>query len=412
LRDQQTQIPTYRIMPSAGVSQRGLDWFAFFVADIQTGFGPFLSVYLTTQKWTQVDIGLVLSMGSIAGLLGQIPGGWIVDAARSKLRVAAFAVLGIGGSALLIAITPNLAMTAAAKLIHASASCILGPAIAAITVGMVGHVAVAARLGRNARFAAIGSGLAAVLMGACGSFVSPRAVFYVTAVLSIPALLALSYIRERDVDPLRAVGRIANDKSLAASSVGRLVCKRDFLVLAACVLLFHLANAAMLPLVGSDVTMRSKQWATALVAACIVAPQLIAALISPTIGRLAQTWGRRPLFLIGFSVLPLRGALLAWTNDPILIVAVQLLDGVSAAAMSILVPLALADISRGTGHFNLAQGIVGCAIGVGATLSTIGAGYLADHFGTAVAFMGLAAAAVCALTLLLAMMPETKPAIA
>ena len=87
-------------------SRRGLDWFTFFVADIQTGFGPFLSVYLTTQKWTQVDIGLVLSIGSIASLLCQAPGGWLVDWARSKQRVAALAVIGIGISAFLIALAP------------------------------------------------------------------------------------------------------------------------------------------------------------------------------------------------------------------------------------------------------------------------------------------------------------------
>jgi MFS family permease len=175
-------------------------------------------------------------------------------------------------------------------------------------------------------------------------------------------------------------------------------------------MLFHLANSAMLPLVGSDVTMRSSQWATALVAACIIAPQLVVAAISPTVGQLAQTWGRRPLLLIGFAALPLRGALLAWTNDPYMIVAVQTLDGISGAVMGVLIPLALADISRGTGRFNLAQGIVGSATGVGATLSTIGAGYLADRFGTATAFAGLAAIGVLALALLLVLMPETKSA--
>ena len=135
------------------------------------------------------------------------------------------------------------------------------------------------------------------------------------------------------------------------------------LVLAASVLLFHLANAAMLPLVGSDVTMRSSRWATALVAACIITPQFVVAAISPTVGQLAQSWGRRPLLLIGFAALPLRGALLAWTNDPYMIVAVQTLDGVSGAVLGILVPLTLADITRGTGRFNLTQGIVGSATG-------------------------------------------------
>jgi MFS family permease len=404
----ETEYPTKAPSPS---SQRGLDWFAFFIADIQTGFGPFLSVYLTTQKWTQVDIGLVLSIGSFASLLGQVPGGWIVDRVRSKLRAAAFAVIGIGVSALLIALAPVFATIAAAKVLHIASSSVLGPALAAITLGLVGHASVGPRLGRNARFSAIGNGLAAGVMGACGYFVSAQAVFFVTAALALPAVLALRRIRECDVDPIRADGGIdARDASKRANSLGRLFRGGALIVLTSCVLLFHLANAAMLPLVGSDLTMRSSQWATALVAACIIAPQLIVAALSPTVGQLAQSWGRRPLLLMGFAVLPVRGALLAWTNDPYMIVAVQALDGISGAVMGVLIPLALADISRGTGRFNLAQGIVGSATGVGATLSTIGAGYLADRFGTATAFAGLAAMGVLALALLLALMPETRPA--
>jgi MFS family permease len=144
------------------------------------------------------------------------------------------------------------------------------------------------------------------------------------------------------------------------------------------------------------------------VAACIVVPQLIVAAISPSVARLAQSWGRRPVFLFAFIALQLRGALLAWTNDPYIIVVVQMLDGVSAAVLGILVPLILADITRGTGRFNLTQGFVGTATGVGAALSTIAAGYLADHFGIALAFLGLAAMAGCGLLILLSMMPETK----
>jgi len=195
------------------------------------------------------------------------------------------------------------------------------------------------------------------------------------------------------------------------SKVGlhRLLRHRALVSLMGCLLLFHFANAAMLPLVGSDVTKRSSQWATALVAACIVGPQLVVAVISPGIGRLAQVWGRRLLLLLGFVALPVRGLLLAWTTEPFIIVIVQLLDGISAAALGVLVPLILADISRETGHFNLAQGIAGSAVGVGATGSAIGAGYLADHFGTPVAFMGLTAIAIGAVIVLLLTLPETRP---
>jgi len=300
----------------------------------------------------------------------------------------------------------------AAKLLHVGASSVLGPAIAAITLGLVGHAAVAARLGRNARFSAIGNGLAAAVMGACGYFISPQAVFLVTAALAIPTLLALISIPAAAVDPLRADGgngaRTEEGRHVSHVAISSLLRKQGLLAFTLCILLFHLANAAMLPLVGSDVTMRSSRWATALVAACIIAPQLVVAAISPKVGELAQDWGRRPLLLIGFGVLPLRGALLAWTSDPYMIVAVQALDGLSGAVLGVLVPLTLADVSRGTGRFNLAQGIVGCATGVGAALSTVGAGLLADRFGTSVAFAGLAAMAVLAFAAVALLMPETR----
>jgi predicted MFS family arabinose efflux permease len=320
------------------------------------------------------------------------------------------AVIAICVSALLIAVLPVFLMICAAKLLHVGASSVLGPAIAAVTLGLVGHAAIGQRLGRNARYAAAGNGLAAGVMGACGYFVSAQAVFFVTAVLAIPTLLAISRVREDEVDPVRADGGLCADGTPGtALSIGRFLKKPDLLILTACVMLFHVANAAMLPLVGSAMTMRSSQWATALVAACIVAPQFVIAMISPTTGRLAESWGRRPVLLIGFGVLPLRGALLAWTHDPYMIVAVQLLDGISGAVLGVLVPLVLADIARGTGRFNFAQGIVGSATGVGAALSTIAAGYFADHFGMPTAFFGLAAAGVAGFLVLLAIMPETKP---
>lgn len=398
-------------VPSRG-SRLGLDWFTFFVANLQTGFGPFLSVYLTTQKWTQVDIGLVLSIGSIAGLVCQMPGGWIVDSAGSKRRAAMLAVIGIGVAAFLIAVWPVFAMIVCAKLMHVGASSVLGPAIAAVTLGLVGHAALGHRLSRNARFAAIGNGLAAGVMGACGHFVSAQAVFFVTAVLAVPTLLAVSRVREKEIDPVRADGGIcASDGAVGSPlSIGRLLKKPALLILAACVMLFHVANAAMLPLVGSDMTTRTGQWATAFVAACILGPQFVVAIVSTRIGQLAQTWGRRPVLLLGFAVLPLRGALLACTNDPFMIVGVQMLDGISGAVMGIIVPLALADVSRGTGRFNFAQGLVGSAIGIGAALSTTAAGFLADQYGMTTAFFGLAAAGVAGLLLLLLSMPETKPA--
>ena len=390
-------------------SQRGLDWFIFFLADVQTGFGPFIAVYLTTQKWTQVEIGFVLSIGGIIGLLGQMPGGAIVDAARSERIVAGFAVATIGMSALAYALWPILPVVTVAATFHALASCVLGPAIAAISLGLVGPRAIGERLGRNARFASLGNGSAAALMGACGYLLSSRSVFLVTFFLAIPTLLSLSRIREREIDIAQAHGEVKREvPDKKATSVWSLVRQRPLLIFAGGMMLFQLANAAMLPLMAGVVTARSSQWATVLIAACIIVPQAIVALSSPSVGRKAQEWGRRPLLLIAFSALAIRGLLFATVRDPYLLVVVQVLDGITAAVFSVMVPLVVADVAYGTGHFNLAQGIVGTAVGIGASLSTVLAGYVSDKLGSSVAFMGLAGVAMFGLLLIWLVMPETR----
>jgi predicted MFS family arabinose efflux permease len=391
-------------------SLRGLDWFIFFLADVQTGFGPFIAVYLTTQKWTQVEIGLVLSIGGLVGLIGQMPGGAIVDAARSERLVAGLAVATIGICALGYAAWPIFPVVVAAATLHAAASCVLGPAIAAISLGLVGPFAIGERLGRNARYASLGNGVAAAVMGTCGYLLSSRSVFLVTFLLAIPTLLALGRIREHEIDAARAHGAVAREASDAsATSVLRLLRQRPLLIFAGSVLLLQLANAAMLPLMAGVVTTRSSQWAPVLIAACIVVPQAIVALTSPWVGRTAQQWGRRPLLLLGFAALAVRGVLFAIVSDPYLLVAVQVFDGITAAVFSVMIPLIVADVAFGSGHFNLAQGIVGTATGIGASLSTVLAGYASDRFGSSFAFTGLAGVAATGLVMIWLVMPETRP---
>ena len=391
-------------------SLRGLDWFIFFVADVQTGFGPFVSVYLTTQRWTQVDIGLVLSAAGFVSLIGQMPGGALVDAAKSERFVAGAAIAAICISALSYAVWPIFPMVLAGSVLHALASCVLGPAMAAIALGLVGPAAIGERLGRNARFASVGNGLAAAAMGACGYLLSSRAVFIVTVLLLVPALFALRSISEKEIDPERAHGsRPRHPRITPPIRPGALMQNRALLTFAGCLLLFHLANAAMLPLVGSVVTMRSGQWATVIIAACIVVPQLVVAASSPWIGQRAQIWGRRPLLLIAFAALPIRGFLFAIVTSPQLLLAVQLLDGITAAVFAVMVPLVVADLTRGTGRFNLGQGILGTAVGIGASLSATLAGYTTDRFGSPVAFATLATIAFAGFVVVWLLMPETRP---
>jgi predicted MFS family arabinose efflux permease len=394
----------------SGRSIHGLDWFVFCVADIQTGFGPFVAAYLTAQHWTQVDIGLVLTIAGLVALAGQIPGGALVDAARSERLVAGFAIGAISIAALSYAAWPIFPVILGAAVVHAAASCVLGPAIAAISLGLVGHAAIGERLGRNARFASIGNGIAAAAMGACGYLFSTRAVFFVTAALLLPSLFALRSISPKEVDPERAHGGVppeGADKSV--TQLPNLLHKRPLFIFGGCVMLFHLANAAMLPLMAGILTTRSASWAPVLIAACIVVPQVVVALMSPTVGRKARQWGRRPLLLIGFASLPIRGILFAVVTDPYVLVAVQVLDGITAAVLGVMVPLTIADLTRGTGRFNIAQGIVGTMVGIGAALSTSIGGFATDYLGSKLAFLSLASIGVAGFLAVLALMPETRP---
>jgi predicted MFS family arabinose efflux permease len=390
-------------------SLRGLDWFIFFLADVQTGFGPFVAVYLTTQKWTQVEIGFVLSIGGIVALLGQIPGGAIIDAARSTRLVAGAAVATIACCALAYAALPVFPVIVTAATLHAMASCVLGPAIAAISLGLVGPMRIGERLGRNARFASLGNGVAAAVMGTCGYLLSSRSVFIVTFLLALPVLYALSRIRHQEIDSAQAHGAGTEQTEPGKPIRFRdLVRQKPLLIFACAVLLLQLANAAMLPLMAGVVTTRSADWAPALIAFCIVVPQAIVAATSPTVGRKAQQWGRRPLLLIAFAALAIRGLLFAVVTDPFALVAVQVFDGVTAAVFSVMIPLIVADIAFGSGRFSLAQGIVGTATGIGASLSTVTAGFVADKLGAPVAFVGLACMAGLGLLVIWLIMPETR----
>lgn len=391
-------------------SRRALDWFVFFLADVQTGFGAFVSVYLTAQKWTQTDIGLVLTVGAVVGLIGQIPGGAIVDAARSERWVAAAAVAVVGMSLFALALSPIFVVVFASRILQAGASCLVGPAIAAISLGLVGARAISARLGRNAAFASVGSGFAAAGMGVCAFYFSDRAAFILAASMTVPALFALFHIRTDEIDPTRAHGGVPKpEQKNPIAGLLSLFEIRPLLIFAGCIALFQLANAAMLPLAASMMTLRSSKFATILVATSIVAPQLIVAMLAPWVGRKAELWGRRPLLILCFAALAVRGLLFAFLINPYLLMAAQLLDGVSGAALAVLVPLIIADVSGNTGHFNLAQGAVGCAVGVGASISTTLAGYVSDRFDSPTAFMMMAGFGLLGLAAVSLAMPETRP---
>jgi MFS family permease len=386
-------------------SRRGLDWLSFFVADVQTGFGPFVAVYLAAQAWNDAQIGLALSVGSITMILGRVPAGAIVDLTTHKRVLAFVSLLAIGASALILAVWPVFWPVMIAQLLHGFASCLMVPVLTAISLALVGRGGMSKRLGRNGTFSALGNALAAGAMGLVGTYLSLQAVFWLTAALTLPAFLALANITQADIKPRVAAMR---GRGSGKQGLKRLLLDRGVVIFAACCLLFTLSNAAMLPLASTNATREAGTMASLIVAAGVAVSQGVTAVMAPVIGNLAESRGRRIALLVGLSVLPLRGVLLAVLDQQWSLVAIQALDGVSAAMLAVLVPLVAADVTKGTNRLNLCVGIFGFAVGLGATISTTVAGMVATWTGSSVALLGLAAVGAGAWVLALLAMPETR----
>jgi MFS family permease len=398
-------------VPVSNPSLDGLDRVNFFLAAMLAGFGPYVAAYLANEKWPQAEIGLVLSAGSVAALLSQLPGGEVLDKVRSKRAVIAIGTGIVIVSALILAFWPRLPLVFIGLVLQGVTGGFLGPAIAAISLGLVGHAALAERLGRNQRFASIGALAGAALMGLVGYLMSYQAIFLIIALLGLPLFFALGRIRAVDIHFGRSCGAPGHHGVDQPPRAGRRILLKDsrLIIFATSLFLFQLANASVLPLAGEALVRTSKTDSSLVISALIIVPQIIVALMAPWVGRQAQDWGRRPLLVIGFAALPLRALGFALVSNPLVLLAVQALDGITATVLGVLTALVIADLTGGTGRFNLAQGIVGTASGIGASISTTLSGLVAERLGTSVAFSFIAATASLGTLMIWFLMPETKP---
>jgi MFS family permease len=398
-----------RRAPSAS-SLATLDAVTFFLAAAQSGFGPYVASFLVEQNWKPQSIGFVLTAGTVAGLLGQIPSGELLDKIHSKRLGMMIAAAAIAGAALIIALWPAFPLVFAALIIQAIAGGFLGLAVASISLGLVGHAALGERLGRNQRFASAGGVIAAGAMGLGSYFLSYRAIFLVAAALVLPLLAALGGIKGSDIHFGTASGAPDHREPNRPARAGRLSLSRNpaLAIFAGAIFLFQLANASMLPLAAGTLA-RGGAGSALVISALIVVPQLVVMLMAPWVGRRCRVWGRRPLLLAGFAALPVRALIFASTGQPLILIPAQILDGITGTILGVLTALTVADMTAGSGRFNLAQGAVGTVSGLGASASTVAAGEIAGTLGHTAAFMNIAAVSLTALLLLWLLMPETRP---
>ena len=413
MRQTATQIATDRALQI----RRPLDALNFFLADVRDGLGPYLAIYLlTVQSWDEASIGLVMSVATLAGLLAQTPAGALIDATRAKRAVVVSAALAVTLASLLLPWLPTFWPVAISQATAHAAAAVFAPAVAAITLGVVGHKAFASRIGRNKSFNHAGNAFAAAAAGIAAYVWGPVVVFFMLAAMSVASLVsvlavpagAINYDLARGLRDETPAQRAKSKDRDQPSGLKVLITCRPLLIFAACAVLFHFANAAMLPLVGQKLALQDKNLGTSLMSACIVAAQIVMVPMALLVGAKADAWGRKRLFLIGLLILPIRGVLYTLSNYPYWLVGVQLLDGVGAGIYGAIFPIIVADLMRGTGRFNVAQGAVITAQGVGAALSTTVAGFMVVSSGYSAAFLTLAGIAAAGLLLFWLAMPETR----
>lgn len=396
--------------PPSRRSRLGLDWTNFFIADVQTGFGTFVAFYLAHLGWSQRSVGAALTVGGLCGVLSQIPGGAFADAVTWKRGLVAVGILMIAVASLLLALAPSRGLVWVAMVLHGSTAGIITPAIGAISLGLVGRRAMSLRTGRNYRYAAGGHAATAALMGVAGAFLAQGAIFIAAAALCVPALIALGFIQASDIDYHRARNAPTGKSSHQMARVLDLAKNHRLLLFAASLVLFQLADASMLPLIGENLAVKIQNRASLWISGLIIVPQIVVAILAPWVGYHSEKSGRRPLLLIGFALEPVRAALLAFTSGYEFLVLAQLLDGVSGAIIGVLTVIVIADLTAGTGRFNLAQGAVGAMIGIAASISTFATGFLFQGLGPLEGFIIIAAVAAAATGLIWIFVTETRPA--
>lgn len=385
----------------------------FFVAAVQTGFGAFITVYLVKSGWVPQAIGFALTVGTMSTLLSQMPAGALIDGISDKRKAVLVGVAGVGLAALLLCTSAARFGVYFALALQGLASSLIGPGIAAISLALVGPIALSERIGRNARFASIGNGLAAGIMGVAGSYLPATSVFLVAALLTVPALLSVLFIGPARSElagpsPPSVDRQQGEDAKITWQGLKSLLLDKRLAIFAACVVLYFAASAAIGPGIAGQVTRRRPDFATLVVAATILLPQAIVAAISPWIGRQADKSGRRPLLLAAWALLPVQALGFAILPGPLALVFCYLLNAVSGAIFGVMMTVVASDLTRRTGGFNLTLGALGVAISIGASLSTLFAGFAAGTLGAQVAAFGLAMIGLCGVLLLWAGVPETQ----
>jgi MFS family permease len=398
-------------MKASPQSLRALDWVNLFMADVKDGVGVYLSVFLlTVRNWQPDEIGYVIAVPGLVGIIIQPLAGALIDRTKLKRMLLMLASGIIGVCCLVIILLEGFYPTLLSQAVVGIVQSVYAPCVAAISLGMVGHALLPKRIGRNESFNHVGNMVAAIIAGLLGRFISYEAIFYFSIFQCIALIAGVLFIKEEDID--HELARASKDDAQATTTtdtagIKTLFSNRNILFFTIAMALFHLANAAMLPLAGQKMGIADKQNSSLYLSAAIIIAQGVMALVASYSGNAADN-GRKKIMLVAFLLLPVRAILFAFIDNPYALTGIQVLDGVGAGIFGVVSILMVADLSKGTGRFNLLQGCVYSAIGLAASVSSIIGGLVVKGAGYTVGFISLAGLGILASLFFFFLVPETK----
>jgi len=386
----------------------------FFMADIQAGAGPFLAVFLLAHGWDNSHIGLVMTIGGIAGVLMTAPAGALIDNTKHKHLFVIVPCICVVLSSLIVLFSQHFWIVAISQVATAVAGAAIVPAVNGITLGIVHLKGFNRQNGRNQAFNHAGNMAGAALSGLFGWWFGFNSVFWLAAFFGFLSVLCISLIPHDAIDHKAARGMKQSDKPQdeKASGFRTLFSCNALLILAAALLLFHLGNAAMLPLYGLAIVAEKHGDPAGSVAMTIIVAQAVMIVASLYAIRITESKGYWFVLLLSFLALPIRGLVASAIIEHWGIYPVQFLDGIGAGLQSVAVPGLVARILDGTGRINVGQGAIITAQGIGASLSPALGGWLAQVLGYSTTFIVLSSFALGSLALWIGFRPHLLPACA
>lgn len=379
---------------SATRSLIALNALNFFMADVN-GLGPYVGVYLQQQQWSPALIGAVMTVGGFATMAATTPFGVLIDQTKWKRAIVVASALATVAASFLILFSNAFAVVMVSQIATGVAAAAIGPAIAGITLGLVKQGGYPHQLGRNESFNHAGNIAAAAIVGLFGYMYGLWVAFAVMAVMAFFSVVSIALIDERDIS--HAAARGLGKKHPQAAGFQVLVKSKPLIAVALTVTLFHLGNAAMLPLLGQSLAAAGKADPSASMSSAIIIAQCTMIPVALFAAWLAEKRGYWIVMLLALIALPVRGLIAGLVTHPLVIFPIQILDGVGAGVLGVAVPGLVARILRGSGRINAGLGAVLTMQAAGISISPGLGGLVAEKFGYAAAFLTLGGLAGLAL---------------